>query len=237
MLYLFYGTDRNKAHEKALTLLAMLQKKKPDAPVFRLDTEEWQPGTLSELIGGQGLFERRCLVFGSYLLENEDAEKDILASLSDIAASGNIFILLEGKLNKSTLLPLTDAAEKVQACEAKTARGEAFNIFSLTDAFGRRDKKHLWVLYRQALASGSEPEEVQGILFWQLKSIFLASVCKSADEAGLKPFVWSKAKSFAKNFSPNELRALSQKFVTLYHDSRRGRHDFDIALERLILTI
>jgi hypothetical protein len=141
-------------------------------------------------------------------------------------------------VDTETLRAITDAAEKVQSFTLKEKKGKPdFNIFSLTDAFGRRDKKNLWVLFQKAVESGAVPEEIHGILFWQLKSMLLAHACKSAAEAGVKPFVWSKARTFAKNWSEEELKNLSAKMVSLYHDAHRGIYEFPIALERLILTI
>lgn len=239
MLYFLYGTDKDKAREKAQELLATLQKKKPDAQLFRLDVEHWNERELDELIFGQGLFERKLIVFCPYLFENKEAEEGVLSRLKEIASADNVFILLEEEIRKPILLDITEAAEKVQAFELKKKEKErgTFNIFSLTDAFGRRDKKKLWILYQKAVTSGAAPEEIHGILFWQLKSMIVALAAKTPNEAGLAPFVFTKAKSFLENYSKEELEHFSSTMVRLYHDSHRGIHDFSIALERFLLTI
>ena len=238
MLYFLYGTDTDQARAKARELLASLQKKKPDARVFRLEPEKWSEVYLEELIGGQGLFEQKLLIFADRLFENEEAKEAIEKNLEEIGKSENICIFLEQKVLKPLLLAITEVAEKVQAF-ASTERKEKpeFNIFSLTDAFGKRDKKKLWVLYQKALQTDAVPEEIHGILFWQLKSMLLASGAKTASEAGVAPFVFTKAKSFLKNYSVPELQQLSSKLVRLYHDAHRGIHDFPIALERFVLTV
>ena len=238
MLYFFYGSDTDKAREKANALIQNLRKKKPDAEMFRLNAEEASVAQLDELIFGQGLFSGSYLVRLADLFENEEAKAVFLNKLAEIARSPNIFISVERKADRKTLLAVADAAEKVQMFEKKEDKKKAdFNIFSLTDAFGRRDKKNLWVLFQKAVATGAVPEEIHGILFWQLKSMLVASGSKSASEAGIAPFVFGKSKSFLKNYSEEELQRLSSKFVSLYHDSHRGIHDFGIALERLILTL
>lgn len=238
MLYFFYGTDRDRARERTQALVSSLQKKKPEAEVFRLDSESASAARLDELVGGQGLFHKTYLVSMSGLLEKPESREPFLARLGAIAESPNIFVALEGSVDKKTLLEVTEAAEKVQPFEKKGGKEKPeFNIFSLTDALGRRDRKNLWVLFQKAVASGAVPEEIHGILFWQLKNILLAHLCKTAEEAGVKPFVWSKAKSFARNWSEEELKNLSSRMVALYHDAHRGIHDFEIALERLVLTI
>ncbi len=237
MLYFFYGTDTDKARERAGALTAALQKKRPEAELFRLDAERWSEATLDELIGGQGLFSKNYLVILSHLFQNPDAEEVLPKKLSEIADSPNVFVMLEGRMEKKLLLAITEAAEKVVLHDKKEEKREKFNIFSLTDAFGRRDKRQLWVLFQQAVADGAVCEEIHGILFWQLKSMLLAHRCRSAEEAKVKPFVWSKAKAFAKQWSEDELAALSAQFVALYHDAHRGIHDFEVALERMILAL
>lgn len=246
MLYFFYGSDKDTAREKVNALVEGLRKKKPEAEVFRLSAEDWSDPLdhrhgetrLEELIGGQGLFNKTYIVEIVSLFENGEAKEGFLKKLSDIAASPNVFVSREWAVDKETLLLVGEHAEKVQVCAQKEGKKKPdFNVFSLTDAFGRRDKKQLWVLLQKAVASGAAPEEIHGILFWQLKSIVLALRCKTAEEAGVKPFVWSKAKSFAKNWSEGELKSLSSKMVSLYHDSHRGVHDFSVALERFVLTI
>lgn len=238
MLYLLYGSDTDKARAKARELLETLQKKKPDAAVFRIEPEKWGEVHLEEFIGGQGLFEKKLLIFADRLFENEEAEAAIEKNLKEVAKSDNIFIFLEQKVAKPLLLEITEVAEKVQAFESKEAKKKPdFNVFSLTDAFGRRDKKKLWVLYQRALQTDAVPEEIHGILFWQVKSMLLASGAKAATEAGVAPFVFTKAKSFLKNYSVAELQNLSSVLVRMYHDAHRGVHDFEVALERFVLTL
>ena len=193
---------------------------------------------MDELAGSQGLFNNSYIVYCTNFFENKEAKEVFVDRLEEISASPNIFIVLEGDIDKKTLLAVTDWAEKVQSFDKlRTGKKPDFNIFSLTDAFGRRDKKNLWVLFQKAVASGAVPEEIHGILFWQLKSMLVAAHSTSSGQAGVAPFVFTKAKSFLKNYTDEELKKLSSKFVTLYHDAHRGIHDFEIALERLILTL
>ena len=238
MLYFFSGSDKDTAREKMNALAEALRKKKPDAEVFRIDAENWNEAKLRELSVGQGLFNNSYIVQVISLFENKEAKEIFVDRLEEIAESPNIFIVLEGEVDKKTLLAINELAEKVQLFENKEGKKKSeFNIFSLTDAFGRRDKKNLWVLYQKAVAGGAVPEEIHGILFWQLKSMLLVVTAKTAGEAGVAPFVFTKAKSFLKNYKEEELKKMSSQFVTFYHDAHRGIHDFEIALERFILTL
>lgn len=238
MLYFFYGTDTDKAREKARALTDGLRKKKPDAEVFQLDVLHTSEAELDELIHGQGLFNKNYIVYAARLFENDEMKEAFLERLEDIKRSPNIFAVVEERVDKKTLFLITEAAERAQFFESKQdGKKPDFNIFSLTDAFGRRDKRNLWVLLQKAVASGAAPEEIHGVLFWQLKNMLLAKQYTSAEEAGVKPFVWNKARAFAKNWSDDELKALSGKMVALYHDAHRGICNFSVALERFALTI
>lgn len=240
MLYLLYGKAVHEAKQKANELLSTLQKKKPDASVFRLEGEKFSYATFDELIGGQGLFEQKYVVYCSQLFENKEAKEYVLEKIKEVAASENIFIFVEDALDKATLSKFEKYAAKIQHFEKeedRSSRSKEFNIFSLTDAFGRRDKKNLWVLYQKAKTVSVEPEEIHGILFWQLKALLSASESSNAKESGLAPFVFSKAQGFLKNFSNEELVMLSSKLVALYSKARRGRVDFYLGLERFILEL
>ncbi|MEO8638260.1 MAG: hypothetical protein ABI430_05180 [Candidatus Taylorbacteria bacterium] len=242
MLYLLYGENKDQAREKARGMIDNLKKKKPDAAFFHVTTENWNEATLEEYIGGQGLFSNKYIVFVDSIFENKEIKEVAVKKIKEMAESQNIFIVLEGELDKATFTKFEKCAEKVQSFGVKgETHGEAqareFNIFSLGDALGRRDKKNLWVLYNKAKRAGLEDEQIHGTLFWSVKNMILACNLESAKEAGLNPYVFGKARNFAHNFKYEELGALASGLVALYHDSRRGISDLDVALERFILSI
>jgi hypothetical protein len=73
-------------------------------------------------------------------------------------------------------------------------------------------------------------------LWWQLKTLRLAELTQSADEAGVKSFPYDKAKRSLSKFAPGEVVALSESLLRLYHDARAGKRDLILALERWVLT-
>lgn len=240
MIYLLYGSDTTKARAKLHDLVDSLIKKKPDASHDRMNDETFDAGRLEELIGGMGLFSQKAIIEMHTIFRNKDAKEAVMERIKDIAASENIFVFLEGELTKADLAKFEKNAEKVQEFPLKTTaevKKEAFRIFSLTDAFGRRDRKLLWVLYTKAKINDIAAEEIHGILFWQVKAMLQASKTRSAKDAGLNPFVHQKSLAFAQNFKPGEITAISSRLVSLYHNARRGIVDFDVALEKFILEV
>ncbi|MCB9806067.1 hypothetical protein H6775_02815 [Candidatus Nomurabacteria bacterium] len=238
MLYFTHGTDTQKSIEKTQTLIDSLLAKKPNASLFKLTTENWDLASFQEFLAGQALFENKYIVYISRILEDSEISNIVLDSVKDLQESENIFIWLEGKVDAKSLKQIEKYAEKVQYFEEKEVRTvkSEFNIFSLGEALGNRDKKKLWLLFNEA-KEYFVIEEIHGTLFWQVKSMLLALRAKSADEAGMKSFPFSKAKGFNKNYSEKEVYNLSAKLIDIHNQARRGIHDFDIALERFCLEI
>lgn len=243
MIYLFYGNDIERARHKANGVVESLLKKRPDASLFRLDSDTWQEAAFDEYVGGQGLFVQKYIVVLDRLFEKKEIKEYVIERLKILKTSENIFIILENTLDKATLGKFEKNSEKIQVFGeekegiAKSKKVNDFNMFAITDALGARNQKLLWTLYQQAVRHSVVREELHGILFWQVKSILLAALSKDAKESGLNPFVYSKAKNYAKNFTLSELKKISSQLTTMYHQAHRGEVDFDVALEKFFLSI
>jgi DNA polymerase III delta subunit len=240
MFYFLHGENEMKAREKVHSLLDSLSTKKPNASIFNIDSDTFNDANIDELIEGQGLFENKYIVFFNKIFLNKNIKENILEKLKEIAESQNIFLFLEGKVDKKTLKKIEKFSAKT--LEFKNAgslikKEKKFNIFDLADAFGRLDKKKLWVLYNKSKMYGVSPEEVHNILVWQTKAIYLSKNSKSASESGLNPFVFNKANTSAKNFTNGKLKKISSELVSIYHNARRGISEFDISLEQFLLSI
>ena len=116
-------------------------------------------------------------------------------------------------------------------------KGREFNIFSLTDAIGARDRKRAWVLYQKALSAGLVAEQIFFKVVWQIKSMLIVSKTKSVGETDMKDFPYSKARSFLKNFKPGELETLSENLVVGYHRARRGEGEIETLVEKILLGL
>ena len=239
MIYLLYGDDTRGARAKLKALIETLRIKKPDATFVRVSEESFREDRLEEYIGAQGLFESRLIIVFDCVLSNKDAGNIILTSLKELSQSKNICIFLEEALDTKTLGAFRKHSQKVQSflLGKQIQTKAAFNIFSLSDALGERNKRRLWVLYQKGKFNGVSAEEAHRILFWGVKNIHLAQSTQNAEEAGLNPFVFKKMAQFAQNFTTAELNNLSASLIALYHDARRGVTPLDIALERFILSI
>lgn len=238
MLYILHGDDYKKRGAKLGELVSFFLGKKPDTALVKISPENFARYDLDELALGQGLFEQKSVVVLDSLLENKEIKEAVLEKIPALASSDNIFIINERILGKGDLAALGKKAGKTQGFLIKEKPAKpTFNIFSLADAVGGRDKKRAWATLLRAFERGMEPEEIHGTLFWAVKNMLLVKEAKqaTAESTGLKPFVLMKARSFSENYSKDELRNFSSRLVALYHDSHRGLGDFSVGLEKLIL--
>jgi DNA polymerase III delta subunit len=238
MIYLFYGNNQDMARIKATALVESLQKKRPDASFFKLTEDNWNEAVFDEYLAGQGLFVAKYIIQANNLLGNKEIREYVEDRLAAMKEAEHIFVLVEDELPASIYKKLEKNAEKILECssEEKAAKRE-FNLFSLTDALGARDRKKLWMLYREAADGGAVAEEVHGVLFWQVKSMLVAAQSADMKAAGLSPFVYNKSKGYAKNFKKEELAGLAVSLMSLYHEAHRGATNFELGLEKWVLEV
>lgn len=237
MFYLFYGDNEDKARAKWHAIINAFKTKQPKGMIFHFEAENFDSTQFEELIHSGGLFGEKRLIVGDKVLENEVAEEFVSKNLSELVTSGNTFVFLEHSLMADLKKKIEKAGGKVEEHElALKSAAAPFNIFAINDALITRDRKNLWLVYQRALRSGVPEEEIFWKFVWQVKTMLVVGKQKGKVKS-LKPFVVSKAERGLQKFKMEELEKLSRDLVALWHDSRRGRADFDLGLEKLVLSI
>lgn len=232
MLYVFSGGDIIETRKRALDFIGKAET--DGARVSIVLPESFEVGAVSSVSQSMSLFGgRECIVFDT-LSENTEAYTELLENAEALSAAPHTVVVIEGKLSVDDAKIFTQYAK--ECFESKAPAKDFFNPFSMADALAKKDKKMLWVLLTRAVDAGLTPEEIIGTLFWQLKSIRLTRVTKTAADADMKDFPYNKAKAAAKNFNPEELERLSTELITVYHEGHLGR-DINLALERWVLTV
>ncbi len=241
MIYLFHGTDGGKAREEARIFTDTLSEKFGGIRVERIYPDELTIDKLNELVLSRGLFEKPRIIVLDGTLEDETAATMVLKEAEKMASSPDTLVLLEESVDKEKLQILKDKAEKIFSFDSNGGEGikKEFNVWSITDAFGRRDRKEVWIYYQKAVLAGVSPEDIHGLLVWQAKNILMAKKWGSegAQKFGIKPFVWNKAKSFSINFKNEEIIGLSSRLNDIYHNQRSGAGALGEELEKLILSL
>jgi DNA polymerase III delta subunit len=194
-----------------------------------------EKGIYADAIGGASLFGGEQVYLIDTPSTDEVMYEDTVNNLESFKESNNLFIVIEATLLAPEKKPFAKYADTIE--EFKAVATERFNSFALADALAARDKKSLWLLLNEAVLSGIAQEELIGTLWWQLKSLRLAAMTRSASEAGMKDYPYDKAKRALGKFKPGEIESLSHSLLSLQHMSRLGKRDLDLALERWVLGI
>ena len=237
MIYLIYGTDKDKARKKLHELLDLAKKKRPGAELFKITTENWNEAQFDELIVSQGLFEQKYTVVLDNLFEKKEIKDYIIDRLQGVSESNQIFLMLEGRVDSPTLKKIESKAKQVQEFTKAENKKDFQSIFSIADNLIQKDKKNLWISYIDFISKGVGAEEIHGILFWQVKNMILANRAKNSSDTGLSPFVYKNALNGSKKYTVEELKEMSAGLIDMTHRVRQGKGDLEIMLEKWTLSL
>ncbi|MDP3004128.1 MAG: DNA polymerase III subunit delta [Candidatus Azambacteria bacterium] len=113
-----------------------------------------------------------------------------------------------------------------------------YNIFRLTDALAKKNKKKALEALYIALDNGEKPTELLGLLAWQIRNLlkFKLNPNKPSD-LKLHPFVLEKIRESARFFSIDELSAILSKIIDLDLSFKTGGLNERTALSLLIAEL
>jgi hypothetical protein len=233
MLHAFFGNDTPRVRQKAFDFSRTLSE--GDVQMTALTAQDYEEGMITDVAEGVSLFGVGQVFIVDTLSEDEIAFASLLNLLPVMETSPHHFVMIEGALNAAEKKKITKHATSLE--EITADKKERFNAFLLTEALLRKDKKSLWLLLTEAWREGLSNEEIIGILFWQVKVLRLVEKTKSAEEAGQKPFVYSKAKRALSSFKSGEVDQMSRELLGIYHEGHAGKVDTSIALEEWVLRL
>ena len=238
MIYVVYGTDTKKSVDYFNQLISSLKKKKPDVFLHKIDFENFDIEEFKYLISGQDLFSKKYIITCSGLLSDDVSYLAIKDYLKQAKESEHLCLFLEYDLDKKKIKQIEKLAEKIKNFEEKKiiSRQGEYNIFSLTDALGLKDRKGFWLELQKAVQAGVLDEDI----FWKLDDhVKKMILVKTTDTQGLNfhPFYLKKLKNQANNFSLDELKFLSKKLFDLYEGVRMGKREMGTGLELVAISV
>lgn len=216
MIFVFSGNDIEK-RQKALNFFL----EKSGEEVLRFDETNISLESMNSLAENGDLFSKKYCVVVNQIFDTSIG-KDVFLKLDLFKKSLNTFVFVENDLTKPQENALKKVAEEIKTFDTQEKKSEKFNIFSITDAFGERNKKKTWVLAQKAIKNNVSWEDILNILIWQTKNLLLVKGESNAKNTGLSPFVFQKSNEYSKNFTEEELKNLSRQFVTFFHESHLG---------------
>jgi len=233
MFVVFFGNDTVGVRSEAHELIGSYEAN--NYTIEYIDSDTYTSGVLSDAAGATSLFGGERLYVIDTPSEQIDFYTDVVEHLAALKESANTFVVIEGALLAPEKKKFAKYAEHLE--EAHVTAGEKFNTFALADALAKKDKRSLWLCIIEARRAGMSPEKIISILWWQLKSLRLASVTASAQTAGMKDFPYNKAKRALGNFMDGEVDTLARTLLRVYHEGHLGNEDIDLALEQWCLSL
>lgn len=217
----------------------IIDKAVSDGAIFvSMNDADFRMDFLKTLSMGSGLFGDSYIVLLTGVLENPLWQDIALAELPLLASTSHTIIFNE----QSTLKPIQKIFEKNKAEIISLEKVEkkeksSPSVFAISDAFGARDRKTSWLLYRSAAERNVAPEEIHGIIFWIVKAMLLSHKDQglAPSDTKLNPFVYKKARTFSSHFKKDELEGMARELVGIYHRAHMGETDFESALELFLL--
>lgn len=232
MLYVFVGNDAVGVRARAHAYVV----KNDITTLERITVEKYAPEMFREHLEANALFGDLAPLLIDFPSEDAMVLTDIEESIPDMAATSRMVILVDTKPKAAFEKALKKHAVLYEEVLSKEGAEQRFNTFTLADALARKDKKSLWVLLMRARASDIASEEIIGTLFWQIKTLRTVMSASSAEEVGMKDFVYKKAKAAVKSFTKEELESLSERLLSVYHDGHFDK-DIEVGLERWVLAV
>jgi DNA polymerase III delta subunit len=232
MLCIYFGANRELSKKQSETFVSV--RKKDGFSVLYFDDSNFVEDDFINPSEGEDLFGGKKVVVGKNLFSRKEIKEFILKVAKRVSESKVDYCLLEDEISKADIEVLDKVGVVLNESKATPKKNEDFNTFALADFMMKRDKKNLWVMYRKAIDYGKTPEEIAGVLFWQLK---VALLVRRGEEKGISPFAVSKARGLLKNFKDGEIESALRDLVDAYHLSRGGIGDMELSLERFVLSI
>lgn len=229
MIYLFHGSDSEKARAKTFEWIAKARAKEPNLAYARLAREDLTSAALESAALSGGLFVKRLLVLVDDPYANAKTSEEIADTpcqtsenlfdkhLDALAASDNAILILAPKLAAAKAKKLGSLAKAGYKYDKPAAAGggRGFNT-ALVNALAMRSREKLWLEINRALRAGDPPEMLHGLLAWKARDLM--------EKGGAK-------------WPPREARALSLELIALLQESRRKGLDLSESLERFALQI
>ncbi len=213
MIFLFSGTDRERAREEMNKNFVRAGK---SAEVVRI-TDANSVADLRAALQGGGMFGGERIVVLDGILANEEMKVILFGELPRLKVLKEPIFIFEGKLDAATRKSVEKFAEDSKRFDLSGKAEKRGDIFTLAHTLNRGDKKALWVGYQRALAREEAPEAIHGVLFWGAKEMLLRSRSGSAEERRGKQLV--------------------AELAELPHEARRRGFELEYALEHYILGL
>lgn len=225
MITIFSG-DQTQYREYIETL-----KKKHNFDSMYFASASELANTFFDEMSQETLFGTKYLASVDGLGKAVEFSNIVIERIESLKVSPHMIVLFDDEGLLIDFASEHDILVSPKASKEKEDRG--VNPFVISDSIFSRDKKSTWLTYHSLLGSGLSPREIHTVLFWAFKAVSQAKNAKTAEAAGLKPFVFSKVRKG--NWSETEVATGLSSLAKILHTASFDDEDFSFALERFIL--
>lgn len=229
MLYVLVGSDIVKAKMRAVELAE-------DSEVVRFGEGGEPFFNVLGYLSARGLFVPKTTLLLDRPLEDADGKVLLTEHSKDLMGGDALVIVVETALDAVTKKKIPQGAVlELYDISYSSNEQPTPNVFALSDSFATGDRKNSWIRYRELVDLGTAAEEIHGILMWQARAMVVASKAHTAEESGLKPFVYSKAKKAGARLGVEGCEEVSRTLMHMVHQSRMGKGNLGDLLEAFLL--
>lgn len=191
MLYIVSG-DRFEARNYSKDFVDACRKKRPKAEYIYF-SPQIKPLSLEELLTGQGLFEKKYIVFCDEILRDK-CSTHFEENKKEYITSDNMFVFFEPELSEADLKKNKDLGAKVKFFSKQAKPDATKEIFSFAELFFTGTSKNKFVSLNKLLEKKESATSILNIVLWQLRMLNITSGSTSAKESGINSFVYQKTK-------------------------------------------
>ncbi|MFH0804502.1 MAG: hypothetical protein V1896_02790 [Candidatus Zambryskibacteria bacterium] len=133
-----------------------------------------------------------------------------------------------------------ECEEMMEEAKETKPKGRIFGFspFALQDAIGEKNVKKMWLEYEKLRFSGIEAEDLVYKIISKVRDMVAISMGAGKEDLGiLKDYPYDKSKRDIKNWQGEDLKKFYTKLVGIYHYSRMGGDELDIAIEKTLLGV
>jgi len=141
----------------------------------------------------------------------------------------NLFKEYEGVFDSET--------EEYSGVKVKKPRVFGYSPFALQDAVGEKNVKKAWIEYEKLRLAGIGADEIIYNIVSKIRDMTAITMGADVGTLGIKDYPFNKSKKDAKNWTEARLKNFYTKLIELYHRSRMGGDELDLAIEKTLLSI
>ena len=219
MISFFYGADYKKRGESFAKAFEQFVSEHPDYLLTRIDADRWSQSLFENAVGGNSFFHTGASIVAKDLFSHKEAPVFLSEFLEQPMSDVVEIFFVDEELPKEIVKKVgkrKDVSLFEYPIEKKPAERSSL-AFDLARAIEKGDKKTAWLILERSRLDGVAAEELLWGVVWKIKDTL--------------------AKSRTGDMAHTKASEVSRELIRIYHESKNGGIEFELAFERLLLAL